>query len=130
MSKLQDFLNENYEKGLTQEVIISQRIKDEKGEYLKFKIKALSIDEIDEARMKSRLKGNNIMSYNKIIALQGTIDPEFKNAEEMEKVKCLTPEEYIEKVLRAGEIDRLSMEILKLSGYNFDMDKAVKEVKN
>lgn len=51
------------------------------------------------------------------IILAGTVDPDFKNTALQEKYGAATPAELVEKLLLPGEIEDLSREVEKLSGY-------------
>ena len=53
MGALQDFLNANTIDNITEEVIISDRFKDKDGKILKFKIKAMTDKEFENARRAS-----------------------------------------------------------------------------
>jgi hypothetical protein len=138
MSTLQKFLNTNPIDGLTEEVPISERFKDEKGKLLKFKIRVMSSVELGEYRKKAMKV--NPKSKNKVevdanqltsaIVINHTVDPNFKDAESIKEMGCSTPEAYLNKVLLPGEIDDLSERIQSLSGFNKSMDDLVEEAKN
>lgn len=136
MGALQDFLNGNIIEDITKEVIISERFKDKDGNFLKFKIKAMTEDEYENARrgaVRIGKKGktdfdNKKFSYSVII--NNTIEPNFKDMESIKKLGCVTAEQYISKVLLAGEISALAEEITRLSGFGIDIDELIEEVKN
>lgn len=133
---LQEFLNNNIVEGATTEVAISERLKDENGNLYKFKIKALSMPEIDSLRKRfssTDKRGNSnldICKYNANICIIGTIYPSFKDAESIEKTKSVTAENYLYKVLKAGEITKLADKIFEFSGYRQDINELVEEAKN
>jgi len=137
MSQLQAFLNANTNASntITEQVIISNRFKKENGELMKFTIRALSEDEVDEiskACQKFGKKGKvdfETKKYTRMVAIAGTKDPNFRDAESLKAVGVISSEEYIKKVLLPGEIENLANEILKLSGYQ-DLDELREEVKN
>lgn len=139
MSKLQKFLNTNPIDGLTEEVPISDRFKDEKGDLLKFKIKVMSSTDLGEYRKKA-MKFNPKNKNSKVevdtnqltsaIVINHTVDPNFKDAESIKATGCSSPEAYLNKVLLPGEIDDLSERIQSLSGFNKTMDDLVEEAKN
>lgn len=139
MSSLQEFLNANPVDNLVQEVVISDRFKDKEGNLLKFKIKAMTNEEFEAARKKAtRLnlqKGKRQMefdarTFNEAVVINNTIDPDFKNAESIKSLGVLTPEQYLNKVLLAGEIAELSQQIQILSGFDKDVNALAEEVKN
>jgi len=126
MSKLQDFLNSNRIDQIEKEIIVSKRIKDDNGEYLKFRIRPITEDELKQAR-----KGcnNDQDRMAKRIAIAGTIDPNFNCAESIKCMGCRTAEEYITKILLVGEIAKLALEIGEVSGFN-EFDGMIEEAKN
>jgi len=139
MSSLQEFLNANPIDNLTAEVVISERFKDKEGNVLKFKIKAMTNEEFEEIRKAttnvSFKNGKRIYSFdtkhfNELVVINNTIDPNFKDAESIKKLGCVTPEQYLNKVLLAGEISELSRQIQLLSGFEVDLAELVDEVKN
>lgn len=138
MSTLQEFLNSNLVDGLTEEVAISSRFKDKDGNLLKFKIKAMSGSEYEDIRkkcMRIAAKGKrsvemDLRKMNNTIVIENTLDPSFKDAESIKKVGCANPEEYLEKVLLAGEIAELANQIQQLSGFNRDINDLMDEAKN
>lgn len=139
MSALQEFLNANPVDNLTAEVLISDRFKDKEGNILKFKIKAMTNDEFEEIRKKATKidfkKGKrnvdfDARKFNEQVVINHTIDPDFKNAESIKKVGCMSPEQYLNKVLLAGEIAELAEQIQILSGFEKDMSDLVEEAKN
>ncbi|MBE9913378.1 XkdN-like protein [Paenibacillus donghaensis] len=133
---LQDFLNANPVENLTEEVAISPRFKDEQGNPLKFMIKAMTPAEFEEIRKKATQikKGKNIefdsQKFNLSIAINNTINPDFKNADSIKKLGVATPEDYIQRVLLAGELSTLVQKINELSGFDVGMNELVDEVKN
>ncbi|MGE7718046.1 phage tail assembly chaperone [Priestia megaterium] len=133
---LQDFLNANPVDNLTEDVAISPRFKDEKGNQLKFTIKAMTPAEFEDIRKKSTQikKGKKVefdnQLFNLSIAINHTVNPDFRNAESIKKLGLATPEDYVQKVLLAGELSTLVQKINELSGFDVAMNDLVDEVKN
>lgn len=133
---LQDFLNNNPVENLTEEVAVSPRFKGEDGNLLKFKIKAMSNPEFEEIRKSSTMikKGRKVEfdahKFNLQMVINHTIEPNFKHAESIQKMGCSTPEEYVQRVLLAGEITTLATKIQELSGFDIEMPELVNEAKN
>lgn len=133
---LQEFLNNNVVEGMTKEVAISDRFRDESGDLLKFKISAMTRKQHEEARKKATKidkKGNQTFDNNKFetdIVINNTVYPNFKNAESLKAVGVNTAEEYIDKVLLSGEIVRLADEIVGFSGFKKDINELIEEAKN
>lgn len=138
MSKLQDFLNKNLlSEEQTEEVVVSKRLVDENGEYIKFKIKAIGLPEykaIQKACMKITKNGSEFdtVTHAEKVVLAGTVDPNFRDADSAKLAGCVgatAPIQYMYKVLKSGEILSLSDKILSLSGFGNDID-LVEEAKN
>lgn len=135
MSTLQDFLNANPVDDLTEEVVVSDRFKDKEGNALKFKIKVMTNAKFNELRRRAtKQKGRKIEfdpnAFQLGIVIEHTLEPDFKNAESLQKLGCMNPEQYVEKVLLPGEIVELASQIQKLSGFDVEMEELVEEVKN
>ncbi|MEK5167166.1 XkdN-like protein [Paenibacillus sp. FSL R5-0527] len=132
---LQEFLNANPVDNLTEEVVVSPRFKDEKGNPLKFTIKAMTEEEFEDIRKKStQLRKKQVdfdnRKFNLNVAINNTVYPDFKNAESIKKLGVTTPEEYVQKVLLAGELATLVQKISELSGFDVEMSELVEEAKN
>lgn len=136
MSKLQQFLTGRNVTELTEDVAISDRLKDEEGKLLKFKIKAMTADEFSNiqkvcTRVDKKQKVNfNSKLYNEELITNYCLEPDFKNAQFLKDNGCMSPSQLINKVLLAGEVSALSEAIAKLSGFDQDMDELKEEAKN
>jgi hypothetical protein len=132
---LQDFLNAHPVDNLTDEVAVSTRLSDKNGP-LKFKIKAMSSQEFDEIRKactnvkKGRKVEFDAQRFNLKVIINNTLVPSFKDVESIKKLGCLTPDDYVQKVLLPGEISTLAQKISELSGFDTDMEELVEEAKN
>lgn len=133
---LQQFLNANPVDGLTEDVVISSRFKDDKGNVLKFKIKAMTPSEHAELQKKCTTyrKGGKMdfdsRKFTTESVIENTVEPNFKDADSIKALGCKTPEQYMNKVLLVGEMYNLSAAINKLSGFDESMDELVDEAKN
>lgn len=140
MSELQAFLNAHPIAGLTDEVAISERFRGPDGKVLKFKIRVLTNQEFENYRRQAMAistdkKGRRRVDldsakFNALVVINHTVDPNFKDAASIQALGCQTPEEYLNKVLLPGEIVDLANAILRLSGFDEDMDELVEEAKN
>lgn len=136
MSTLQEFLNANPVDGVTADIAVSTRFKDKDGNLLKFTIKAMTNEEFEAVRkrcMVIKKKGSiefDSQKFNLAVVVNHTINPDFKNAESIKKLGCTTPEQYVERVLLAGEIAELTSQIQKLSGFDQEINDLVEEAKN
>ncbi len=136
MSALQGFLNANPIDNLTDDVVVSARFKGADGKPLKFKIKGMTNPEFESLRRRSTQikKGRKVefdaQAFSTAVIINHTIEPSFKDADSISKLGCKTPEEYLNRVLLAGEIAELANQIQKLSGFDVDMNDLVEEAKN
>lgn len=136
MSSLQQILNLNVVDNLTHTVEICNRLKDENGNNLKFKIKPILFEDLNRLKKKASYvdKNGNIQidegKLNTLCVIEATIEPSFKDTKSIEELKVATPEQYLNKVLLAGEIDRLIKEILNISGFIQNTDSLVDDIKN
>lgn len=133
---LQDFLNAHPVDDLTDEVAIAPRFKDSEGNVLKFKIKAMTDSEFGDLRKActTHRKGGkvefNAQKFNLQLVIRNTLDPNFKDAASLKAVGVGNSEDYVQKVLLAGEIQTLAQKISGLSGFDVDMNDLVEEAKN
>jgi uncharacterized protein YihD (DUF1040 family) len=131
MTTLLDFLADNPVNDLTEEVVISERLKD-----FKFKIKAMTGNDFDDYTKQCRKIGKkgkvdfDSQRFNMLVILNHTVEPDFRNVKTLEKAKCQTPEDFINKSLLAGEIAELAQAISRLSGFDQDINELADEVKN
>lgn len=135
MSKLMNFLLANTVEGLTEKVVVSDRFKID-GELLKFTIKALSPDEFSALQKqctklgkKSKVTFDN-QRFNEQIIINYTLEPNFKDADAINKAGCVTSEQLLNKTLLAGEVATLVEQISQLSGFDKDLEELKEEAKN
>lgn len=136
MSSLQEILNLNVVENITHYVEISNRLKDKNGDNLKFKIRPISFEELNRLKRKSTFIDKNGQAIidegklNTLCIIESTLEPSFKDIKSMEKLNINTPEQYLNRVLLAGEIERLIKEILIISGFMESIDELVCDIKN
>lgn len=130
MSNLDDFLKLEDVENITSDVFVSQRLGT-------FKVKALTTDEyntfINKARKANAKTGKvefNTGLFNLDIINAKLISPDFANKEFLDKAKCSTAREFIAKKLLPGEIQDLSDAILRISGFENDINDDITEAKN
>lgn len=129
---LQEFLNKGKSvKGITKQIVVGDRFKDENGKDMAFTIKTLTAEQLDkyrdEARNNERFNANR---FNSRVVLEGCKYPNFKDTASINERNCHTPEDYIADVLLPGEVDIISLEIQKLCGYNVSVNELIEEAKN
>ncbi|WP_317367745.1 hypothetical protein [uncultured Tyzzerella sp.] len=136
MSSLQEILNLNVVDNITHYVEISNRLKDENGDNLKFKIKPIIFEELNRLKRKATFINKNGQAIidegklNTLCIIEATLEPSFKDIKSMEQLNVSTPEQYLNKVLLAGEIEKLIKEILIISGFMESIDELVVDIKN
>lgn len=133
--QLSQFLINNPVNDLTKEVYVSSRFKDENGNKIPFKIKAISGEEYASYRKQAlRVSKNGVefdtKKFNELIIINHTLDPNFRDAEAIKATGCMTPEQFMYRSLLAGEIDALAAKITDLSGFNTTVEEARETVKN
>ena len=134
MSNLHAFLHP-VEGDETREVIISRRFLGEDGKPVPFKIRALSQAENDQITKDSMepVKGGrrgektlNSTNYGRRIIVAATDFPDFRSEELCKAYDVMDPLEVPGRMLLAGEYERLSREILTLSGFDDDLEEQAK----
>jgi Phage XkdN-like protein. len=130
---LTQFLIENPVDDVSREIYLSKRFK-EAGH--KFKIKAMTGSQFSayqkEATAIAKKKNINFDTglFHKKIILNHCIEPNFKDSELVKQAGCITPEQFLDKVLLAGEIVDLADEISALSGFGSDTSEVDEDAKN
>ena len=131
MSELLQFLIENPVDNLTAEVIVSARLAK-----FPFKIKAMTGPEFSEyQKLSTKISRHKKVefdskTFNELVVLNHTLEPNFRDAESIKKAGCQTPEQFLYKSLLAGEINELAQQITALSGFDKDIEDTVEEAKN
>lgn len=78
-------------------------------------------------------KGKSVFDdvlFSSLCVISSTENPNFKDAESIKKLGCAAPEQYLNKVLLAGEIENLAREILNASGFGKNINDLIADVKN
>ncbi|WP_313583353.1 phage tail assembly chaperone [Lacrimispora sp.] len=137
MSALKAFLQPPVA-GVTREVVLSDRFKDDKGNPVPFVIKAITQKENEKlARMSRKTSGvkgasteklDNFL-YTKRLILACVQEPDFSNRELCEFYGTEDPLEVPSQMLSIGEYNRLSEAILELNGMEGPEEK-LEEAKN
>lgn len=131
MSNLMQFLIDNPVDNLTDEVIISGRLAK-----FPFKIKGMTGPEFSEyQKLSTKISRHKKVefdskTFNELVVLNHTLNPNFRDAESIKKAGCQTPEQFLYKSLLAGEINELAQQITALSGFDKDIEDTVEEAKN
>ena len=127
ISTLQAFLIQAAKEQTEQQITVSKRI-----EY-PFKIRALSMDEWERIQKLSTdpetHRVDNIGMLRRT-AIEGCLDPNYKDAEFIKAIGANTPDEALKKTLKAGEIVKLANAVLKFSGFGESVEEARQEAQD
>lgn len=104
----------------TKEVKIN-RLSDELGADIIFKLEALNFDKVTEIREA------NSTDVDVHMVIEAVKEPNLKSPALLEKYGALTPVELVKKLLLAGEIEDLYTKISKMSGYGRDTIEEIKK---
>ena len=118
------------------EVFISDRFKDENGNVVPFKIRAITQDENEELVRKSRKKVKDVahrgetdyMEYGRRLIVATTVFPDFTSKEMCDNYGVIDPLLVPGKMLLPGEFAALSKAIMEFCG--FDEETMENEAKN
>ena len=132
MNALQQFLIENPVDNITEEIIVSERLKQ-----FPFKVRAITGAEYNDYQTRSIENPNspkkrkfNTKKFNELIVLNHTVEPNFKDAEFLKKSGGVDSAGLLYRTLLDGEISKLAESILQLSGFDTDLEDEIEEVKN
>lgn len=131
MSTLLQFLVENPVDNLTEKVVVSQRLS-----AFPFTIKGMTGIEFAEYQKAATRIGRHkkaefdTKTFNEMVVLNHTVEPNFRDADSIKKAGCITPEQFLYKSILAGEIAELAQRISSLSGFDRDLEETVEEAKN
>lgn len=128
---LEDFLSDNPVSFLTEEIVLSERLKN-----FKFKIGSMTGDEREKYLQlclikdkKGRILKQNLTKFNELVVVNHCLYPNFNDLGFIRKCGCSTPSEALYKVLKIGEIERLSQKIMELNGFE-DFEELRSKAKN
>ena len=131
---LLEFLAENPVDDLKEQVIVSKRLKK-----YPFTVTAMTGEQFSTYQNKATIIGKkqkidyDNKCFNEQVVLNHVVEddgrPFFKLQDNIKKVGCKTPEEFLYRFLTAGEIVELVSKISALSGFDVDEEEMAKEVK-
>lgn len=138
MSNLQAFFAQNAKASDIVEFVVSDRFKDENGNPIPWKIRALSEAENAEIRKAATKKiksgGQFIYQFDpeeyaaKVVAAS-VVFPDLKNAELQKSYGVIGEVELLQRMLLAGEYTKLMRKVQEINGFE-DIQELVDEVKN
>lgn len=137
MSKFEAFLKPITTE-MTEDVVVSDRFRDEKGEPAKIKIRAITQQEnnllIKRSTERKKDKGQIIETWNKpkyqaMLVGACVVEPDFSKKELLTAYKTEDPLEVPGKMLFAGEYAKLIEKIMDINGFKDD-EELEDEAKN
>ena len=129
MGELVDFLSLPDVSDIVEEVYVSERLG-------KFKVKAMSQEQhqdfTNRCRGKNTKKGMDFdaSKFNMLIVANQVVEPNFNNAELLQKTKCATATDLIKKKLLPGEVVTIANKVLEISGFDIELVDEIEEAKN
>jgi hypothetical protein len=129
-ASLADFLAETPIAGIEKDVSISERIP------FKFKIKPLSKEQHSRLSKQCTFRGEkgqtdiNMGRFEVLCIVESCLVPNFSDAAFLKRLNAISPSEAVTARLLAGEVSALANQILRLSGFNQDINEDVDNAKN
>ena len=120
LTTLETFLADNPQDNLSDEVEVSSRLT---AAGFKFKISAPTGDQFSQYQKEAISIGRrrkmdfDSRRLNELLIVNHTLVPNFRSTAFLQALKVTTPEQAVNKVLKAGEIQDLSTSIQKLAGF-------------
>lgn len=132
MNKLMEFLAANPVDNVAKEIKISGRLED-----FIMKVKALSGKQYNDFQTLSvenfnsnKKRSFNTRKFQELVVLNCLVDPNLKDVDFLQKLGVADPKAALYKVFLAGEIAQIAEAILKVSGFDEDIEVLEDEVKN
>lgn len=129
MSKILEYLKSNKPNNIIEKNVEIERFKNEKGEYMPFKIRSLTSSQYADAMA---ISGGSPTKLPTQIVIMGTVEPNLQDISLQEAYGTVNAKELAEKIFKPGEMFALSDEILRLSGFGgtfFPTKKELNEAK-
>jgi hypothetical protein len=140
MSSLQAFFAQNAKAEIIDEVVVSDRFKDENGRPIMWKIRAITEAENEQLRKAATqyVKGPGGRRVAEIqpevymakVVVSSVVFPDLKDAELQKSYGVLGAEDLLKRMLLSGEYARLVQAVQEINGFDKDVNELVDEVKN
>lgn len=137
---LSAFFANNVQSEITEEVVVSERFKDEEGKPIPWKLRTMTEAENEEIRKSStrKAKQKNGMQvpdlnpdlYVAKMVVACVVYPNLKDAELLQSYGVMAADELLKKMLLAGEYAALAQKVQEINGFDKDINDLVEEVKN
>ncbi len=132
MNKLMEFLADNPVTDVAKEIKISGRL-----ENFTMQVRALTGRQYNDFQTLSienassnKKRRFNTRKFQELVVTTCLMDPNLKDVDFLKKLQVATPEEALYKCFLAGEIAQIAEAILKVSGFDEDIEVLEDEVKN
>jgi len=140
MSNLQAFFAQNAKAEIVDEVVVSDRFKDENGKPIPWKVRAITEAENEQLRKAAtqyvkgpggrRVAEIQPEAYMAKVVVSSVVFPDLKDAELQKSYGVLGAEDLLKKMLLSGEYARLVQAVQEINGFEKDINELVDEVKN
>lgn len=136
---LQSFFAQNVVSEITEEVVISDRFKDEAGKSIPWKLRSMTEEENEAIRKSSQRKvkdkgmvtvETNSDEYLAKLVVSSVVFPNLKDAELQKSYTVLGAEKLLRKMLLPGEYATLLQKVQVLNGFDKGVNDLADEVKN
>lgn len=135
------FMNGKAEAAKEEEVVVSKRYKDENGKIVKFVMKAIDTERldqlVDECMEDEFEKGKKVGEklnrgrYNARVAIESTVYPNLRDPELLKSYGCADPVDAAKKVLSVGgEYANWINQAMRVNGFQEDFNDLAEEAKN
>ncbi|MDN4069267.1 phage portal protein [Paenibacillus vini] len=139
MSNLSAFFSQNVNSEITEEVVISDRFKDEQGKPIPWKLRSMTEEENEairkSAQRKVKEKGmitidTNSEEYLAKLVVSSVVFPDLKDADLQKSYGVMGSDKLLRKMLLPGEYAALLQKVQSINGFDKDINELVDEVKN
>jgi hypothetical protein len=129
MSRLDDFLSLPNVNNITETIHVNDRIGD-----LVVKPMTVAQHKSYQDRCRGKVNKNGVTfdysKFNALVMIGQTVDPDFSDADFLQKAGYLTAADFVNAKFKAGEVTEIATQIIQLSGFDVDMDDRIDEAKN
>lgn len=140
MSTLSAFFAQNASTEVLDELVVSDRFKDEQGEPIPWKLRSMTEEENEHVRKAStkKVKGKggvytpetDFNEYTARLVTTCVVYPDLKDAELLKSYGVMGAESLLKRMLLPGEYTTLLQRVQELNGFNKSEQDMVDEVKN
>jgi hypothetical protein len=137
---LSAFFANNVQSEITEEVVVSERFKDEDGNPIPWKLRTMTEAENEQLRksstkMQKQKKGMQLPDldpdlYVAKMVVACVVYPNLKDAELLQSYGVMAADELLKKMLLAGEYATLAEKVQEINGFDKDINDLAEDVKN